>query len=43
MNISKGKHSIRLVKKIGPNYYEMLRRKLRWAEDSRLQNNITES
>ena len=33
--LSRGEHSVRLVKNIGPDYYETLRIKLSWAHDGR--------
>jgi NAD+ kinase len=33
--VRKGRHCVQLVKDIGPDYFEMLRRKLSWAQDHR--------
>lgn len=33
--IRRGRHSVALVKKLGPKYFETLRRKLSWAQDGR--------
>lgn len=33
--ISRSRHSVALIKKLGPNYFETLRRKLVWAQDGR--------
>jgi NAD+ kinase len=35
MSVRKGDRHIRLVKDVGPNYFEMLRKKLSWAQDHR--------
>ncbi len=37
MEISRGRHSAALIKNLGPNYFETLRTKLSWAQDSRMQ------
>jgi NAD+ kinase len=36
MEITKGDHSVMLVKKLGPDYFQTLRTKLSWAQDGRL-------
>lgn len=35
MEISRGRHSVALIKNLGPNYFETLRAKLGWGQDGR--------
>lgn len=35
VRVRKGHHAVQLIKDIGPDYFEMLRRKLSWAQDHR--------
>jgi len=35
VEIHRGRHSVALVKNLGPKYFETLRRKLSWAQDGR--------
>ena len=39
LTVRKGSKPVNLVKDIGPNYFEMLRTKLSWAQDRRFENN----
>ena len=37
LTVRRGSKSLRLIKDVGPTYYDMLRRKLRWAQDHRFE------
>ena len=37
LGIRRGSKSLRLIKDVGPTYYDMLRRKLSWAQDHRFE------
>jgi hypothetical protein len=38
VSIARGTQTVKLVKNIGPDYFEMLRTKLSWAMDVRFPN-----
>jgi NAD+ kinase len=40
LSVRRGSKPVNLVKDIGPNYFEMLRTKLSWAQDRRFENNV---
>ena len=40
LSVRRGSKPVNLVKDIGPNYFEMLRTKLSWAQDRRFENSV---